>query len=303
MWSLGKKPGVTVMAAVVVVAALFLLTATLVQAQRLQSPTRLTQMTSGQLLITDLKLQKLLVWDSRRKSTVRVLKVPGRPVSVAFGWNKLFVGNEITQTVDVLNMGGRLQYTLGGEGYHVSRPSDIAVDTKKGLVFVSNSASGEVLVFDKGGAFLNSLPAPGQQPLYQPTGLVVDPVRGEVLVSDFGKRGWFSSTAMVRTYDYNGNYQGGISGKRTDGYGFSRPQGLALNAQGLLFVVDSLRGQVLVFNRGSKQGMAIIGQLGKRPGQLWLPLDVHIDKKTNDLYVTNNRNGRLEVFKGRGVLP
>ena len=58
-----------------------------------------------------------------------------------------FIGNEITQSVDVLNMGGQIQYILSGEDFHISRPSDITLDNEKSWIFVTDS--GRVLVFDK----------------------------------------------------------------------------------------------------------------------------------------------------------
>ena len=302
----GFRPRVRVIAFTVTglcAALLWLALVSSVQAQPLLSPTRLAQLPSGHLLVTDLQGQTVLRWNSNRQIATGAIKIPGRPVSVAFGWKKLFVGNELTQSVDVLNRGGQLQYILGGENFHIPRPSDIALDIEKGWVFVSDTAGARVLVFDQKGALLRTLPAEGQTPLYQPTGLTVDPVRGEVLVSDFGKRGGFSTTAMVRIYDYNGVYKGSISGKSSDGYGFSRPQGLAVNKQGLIYLVDSLRSQVLVFDRDTMQGVTTIGEVGKEPGQLLLPLDVLIDEKTHDLYVSNNHNRRIELFSGMGWLP
>jgi len=274
-----------------------------VSAQDFVSPTRLASLPSGQLLVADIKMKVLLVWELHPEIVVRKIDVPGRPVSVAYGWSRLFVGNEVTQTVDVLNMSGKLLYTLGGDGLYISRPSDIALDVERELVFVTDPGSSRVLVFNRNGTLVRTLPAAGQTPLYQPTGIVVDPVRSEVLVSDFGRGSSFSMTAAIHVYDYNGMHLRSISGNRADNYSFSRPQGLALNDQGLVYVVDSLRGQVLVFNRDTAEGVTIIGELGQGEGQLMLPLDVHISKKTNAVYVTNNRNRRIEVYDGKGVLP
>ena len=141
-----------------------------VQAQSFVSPTRITQMSSGDVVVADSKRQALVVISSNPRKADTLISVPGRPVSVAFGWGKFFVGNEITQSVDVLNKKGRLQYILGGESFHIARPSDIAIDKDLGLVFVSDSATAKIWVFDKGGALLRTLPADGEAPLYRPTG-------------------------------------------------------------------------------------------------------------------------------------
>lgn len=60
----------------------------------------------------------------------------------------------VTQSVDVLNRGGQLQYILGGKNFHISCPSDIAQDIQKGWVFVSDTDDGRVLVFEQTGALL-----------------------------------------------------------------------------------------------------------------------------------------------------
>jgi len=279
------------------------------QAQDFVSPTRVARMPSGEFIIADSKRQTLTIWDAQSESVVRVIDAPGRPVSVAFGWDHFFVGNELTQSVDVLNYKkGKLKYILGGKRFHIRRPSDIALDIEQGLVFVTDSATGSVLVFDKDGELLRNLPAEGQPPLYRPTGLAVDPVRGEVLVSDFGDP--MNPVATVIIYDYNGIQKASINGSAGCGwfacvgnYNFSRPQGLAVNSQGLIYVVDSVLGQVLVFDRETGNGVAVIGEVGAGPGQLLLPLDLAIGEETDDLYVTSNRNRRIEVFPGKGLLP
>lgn len=291
--------------------SIFLLAMTVpAQAQDFVSPTRVAVMPSGELLIADSKRQTLSIWDPQTASVVRVIDAPGRPISVAFGWDLFFVGNEITQTVDILYIKNKKHKlsVLGGKRFHIRRPSDIALDIDQGLIFVTDSATGSVLVFDQGGELLRTLPAAGQPPLYRPTGLAVDPLRGEVLVSDFGDP--MHPVATVKIYDYDGIQKASINGSAgcnwfacVGNYNFSRPQGLAVNSQGMIYMVDSVLGQVLVFDRDTGDGIAVIGEVGSGPGQLLLPLDLAIDEQTNDLYVTSNRNRRIEVFSGKGLLP
>ena len=273
------------------------------QAEGLRSPIRAALLPSGRLLVTDHDLNAVVVWDARRGRMKRLIGIPGRPVGIAFGWNRLFVGNEATGSVEVYNRRGRLLYLLGGEAGLVSRPTDIAVDSEQGLVFVSDVKGRRVSVFDYRGPLLNVIPAPGAPPLHQPTGLAVDPARGEVLVSDFGKPGMFAMQAWLRIYDYHGHYRGGISGGAVRGQFFSRPQGLAVDEEGRIYLVDSLRGQVLVFDRDTLQGVAVIGAPGMARGQSLLPLDAVINHRKDFLYVTNNRNRRVEVFAGKGLVP
>ena len=45
-------------------------------------------------------------------------------------------------------------------------------------------------------------------------------------------------------------------------------------------------------------GIASLAGHGTGVGELFLPLDVAIDEYEGDIFVTNNRMGRIEVFRG-----
>jgi DNA-binding beta-propeller fold protein YncE len=287
--------------------SIFLLAMTLpAQAQDFASPTRIAHgVAAGEILVSDWRLQAIVSWKPEANRKPRTIPVPGRPVSVAYGWDRYFVGNESTWTVDVIDKKGRLLYTLGND-FLIQRPSDIAVDIEQELVFVTDPMQARVLVFHRDGDLLNTLPAAGQPSLYGPTGIAIDPVRSEVLVSDFNLTG----DGTIRIYDYSGVQLARINGNAGCGWfvcntgpgNFSRPQGLTVNEQGLIYVVDSVRGQVLVFDRETLKGIEVIGVQGSGPDDLLLPLDVLIEPKSKDLYVTSNRNRRVQVFSGKGLL-
>lgn len=266
-------------------------------------PVRLALTASGNLLISNHGTNLVVEWNPDKAKVVRSFAIAGRPSGIATAWGKLFVGNEITRSVEVYTRKGRLNSVLGGAPGQVARPNAIAIDAGAGLVFVLDTATTRVLVYDSAGVLLRTLPAPGAEPLYRPASLTVDPALGEVLVSDFGPLGSFSANPRVTIYDYQGNYLAQIRGKRGDSYAFAAPQGLTVNRQGLVYLVDAMRGQVLVFDRDTQQGVAVIGEAGRAPGNLLFPLDVKIDAKTADVYVANHRLGRIEVFTGKGMLP
>ena len=274
------------------------------QGQYFPSPVRIALGQKGEILVADSRTQAIIKWKPGKQDKASTISVPGRPVSVAAGWNKFFVGNERTQTVDVVNKKGRLLYTLGGDDFYITRPSDIALDIDRGLVFVTDPIGARVLVFDQAGELLQTIPAAGQKKLKAPTGIFVDTIKGEILVSDYEAAGnWFSAAGGILIYDYQGNHLATVAGNQVGGYDFTRPQGLTVNSQGFIYLVDSFRGQVLIFDRETQLGVATLGELGKGPGQLMLPLDIVIDAASNDVYITNNRNQRIEVISGGGVQP
>ena len=104
--------------------------------------------------------------------------------------------------------------------------------------------------------------------------------------------------AGIWRYDLEGNYVETITGDS------SRPQGLAVDENGIIFLVDSLLGEVLVYQKSpDSTGYEELYREGGGDNFMRLPLDIVIDPLTRNLYVTNNQLGRVEVFLGGGDLP
>ena len=119
----------------------------------------------------------------------------------------------------------------------------------------------------------------------------------EVLISDYGNP---DPEVMidpgVRIYDLQGMHLKTISGAGR----FSRPQGLAANDKGQLFVADNLMCKILVIDFETGEIVSTLGEFGKELGQLRLPLDVVIEPDSGDLFVTNSQLGRIEAYREGG---
>ncbi len=287
-------------------AAFLLFLASPVEAQPLfRSPVRIALAPNGNLIVSDYREGAIFTLDRRNLEVVRAFTVPGRPLAVAWERGRLFVGNEATGSVEVYNRAGKWLYDLGGAKGIIRQPADIAIDARRGLAFVVDGYDRIVKVFDTRGPLLYTISGPGTAPdqLARPTGIALDQDREEVLVSDYGDPE-AGIPARAQIYDYTGDYLGAISGEAGAGeFRFSRPQGLAVDGIGHIFLVDSLLGQVLVFDRATGAGLKTLGSFGMAPGQLLLPLDITLDRRAMDLFVTNNRTGRVEVFRGGGTIP
>jgi DNA-binding beta-propeller fold protein YncE len=270
----------------------------------LSSPARIALLPDGDLLVSDYKRRMVFTIDGGSLEVLDAFSVQGRLMGVAVGEKRIFVGNESDGDVEVYNRKGKLLKRLGDEEGLVKLPSDIAVDRDKGLVFVVDAYEGVVLVFDPGGPLLYTIPAPGvvQEQLTAPTGIALDEERGEAVISDYGDPA-SGIPARIKVYGYSGLFRFWISGDAvSEEYRFSRPQGLAVDKSGNIFMADGMLGKVLVFDRVSRQGIKAIGEFGSEEGQLFLPLDVVVDAATDDVFVTNNRPGRIEAFRDGGAL-
>ena len=115
-----------------------------------------------------------------------------------------------------------------------------------------------------------------------------------------------AAPARILIYDYDGDLLFQINGNKSTSIttSFARVQGIATSADGRIFATDPLRGQILVLERSSGVLLDLLGTSGTQPGELMLPLDVLLDDKTGDLFVSNNRGARrLEVLRGAGRQP
>ncbi len=124
-----------------------------------------------------------------------------------------------------------------------------------------------------------------------PTGIAYDPLRSELLVSDYGNPS-SRYPARIHVFDTAGNALTAFSGRTG---GFSRPQGMAV-AGDRLYVADGMLGSVLVLDRATGARLRALGTFGSGPGRLMLPLDVAVDAADGSIFVTNNRNNRVERF-------
>jgi hypothetical protein len=72
------------------------------------------------------------------------------------------------------------------------------------------------------------------------------------------------------------------------------PQGVVVDAQGRVYVADSLEGHIQALDR-SGTFVGFIADFGEAAGQLRIPMDLVIDP-SNRLFITAANNARLEMF-------
>jgi DNA-binding beta-propeller fold protein YncE len=265
----------------------------------LASPTRLAPGPLPRtLLVADSQRRAVFLLDSGDLSPRLEIAVAGRPSAVAALPPWIYIGDETGGAVAAYNPAGRHLFDFEGP---VQRPADIAVSRQQRLVFVVDAAAGEVKVFRDRGSLAYSFGGGDTQPrLIHPTGIAYDPERREVLVSDFGDP-VAGIPARVQIYTELGEHRATLSEAGQErAFQFSRPQGLAV-AEGRIFLVDSLLGQVLVFDRETLTGVEARGGYGAEEGELLLPLDVARDPASGRLFVTSNRTGRIEIFDDGGT--
>lgn len=290
-------------------------------AETVRNPRRLAEGPAGQLLVSDRSLGSIVALDKKTLEPVWSFVLPEETVPFGLAtWKRVvFVGNTTTKNVEVYRMQGSprgkmtldFQYNLGhtppGETGSFENPISVAVDGKARLVVVLDGRKKKVEIFDLKGSFVDSFsPLDQAGELMSPVSVAVDPSRQELLVGDFGDpSGFFRARepARILIYDYGGQLQFQIDGNG-DTHAttqFARVQGIRTSGDGRIFVTEPLASRILVLDRTDGALLGEVGAAGPGPGQLMLPLDLHIDEKTGDLFVSNNQGARrVEVFRAAG---
>jgi len=272
---------------------------------QLHSPIRLTMTSEGNLLASDYQSGMVVTIDHNSLKATHCFPVEGRPLGVAYAKGHIYVGNVSKKCVEVYNRGGKKMFNLGSPTEVIKHPTDIAVDERSNYLFVVDGVEKSVKMFHLiRGQYIRTIPTsnPNNTILANPTGIAVDPASKEVFVSDYGDDNQYIQP-RIQILDYNGNLVDTISGKQgMFGTRFSRPQGLAVDESGHVFMVDCYSSEILVFDRFNGDLLKTLGGYGTEPGQLRLPLDIVINSTSKDIYVTNNRSATIEIFLKGGQL-
>jgi sugar lactone lactonase YvrE len=179
----------------------------------------------------------------------------------------------------------------GGRGNDAGAGGGLA--TANGLLYVADSGNDRIQRFTVQGTQASVILPPGE--LAHPKGLAVrgtrlyiaDDQRHRVLVTDTGGR-------ILRSI-------GGGSGSAPGQLNF--PYGVALDAQGRVFVADNLNHRIVRFSNASSNYVykGRWGSYGRGPGQLAFVRGIATDRSGN-IYVANTGNDRIDVFDRSGQL-
>lgn len=263
-----------------------------------RTPSRLAADAADNVLVADEGAGEVVV---RAASGAVIRRLAGieRPVSVAAGGGRHYVGDAGTGSVTVYDAGWQPEFLLGGGAGEFGHPGDIAYDAAAGEVFVSDTDRHVVGVYAAGtGELLRTLGrfgrADGQ--FHTPTGIAV--AGGELLVADQMNYRLEALDKATGAFLYClGSYSqsGFFTGSGGPGRTYGTTQGLQVDGLGRLYVVDAFQGVVRLFDRSNGALIGSIGSFGQGAGQLRVPTDLVIDAN-NRLFVASVDNARLEVW-------
>ena len=256
----------------------------------LHAPSRIATDRNGGIYVSDTTRRRVVIY-SYRGEMRHILEIEGSPLGIAVDSGyRLYIGDREFLSVRVFDQNFQLIDTLGiGEG-EFGLPNDIAVHDESGRVYVSDSASHVVKVYDQNGDFLYQFGGigSGDDQLSYPAGIAVDDTRQEVLVADH-------NNGRIQVFGLDGGWRYSL-GEFGEAEGqFTRIHGVDVDSRGRIYAVDAFQSRMQVFTR---EGGVItcIGGYGTEPGRFRVPSDVAVDRWQR-LFVASSNNGRIEMFQ------
>lgn len=219
------------------------------------------------------------------------LVYPAAPDEPRFAFEKMIVN-----TLDVTGVSEQdsLKASLTGQmpsGDGMSKPYAVAVH--KGRIFVSDTVSRSVIVYDIPEKKTMRFSDHDQGGLKKPLGIDVDG-SGNLYVAD-------GSRKQITVFNRDGKFLRSIGSEKM----FDRLSSVTVNKEGTrVYAVDiggvtSENHRVRVFNATTGEHLQDIGKRGSGPGEFNLPRDLAIGRD-DQLYVVDSGNFRIQVFDRNG---
>jgi len=214
------------------------------------------------------------------------------PVGVVFDdESRLYIADSVRAKIFVFDR--QLNYLFAidrtADGL-LQRPTGLAFDRGRKVLYAVDTVSHKVHAFDTKGAHLFSFGERGigNGQFNFPTHISWSD-QGKIYVTD-------SMNFRVQIFGLSGNFLAAF-GSQGDGSGdFAAPKGVASDKDRIIYVVDSLFDTIQLFNDDRGEFLLALGSQGTGPGEFWLPSGIFIDDN-DKLYVCDTYNQRVQVFQ------
>lgn len=173
------------------------------------------------------------------------------------------------------------------------RPSGLAIDKARQRLYVADTPSHDVKVFDlEKRAVLKTIGERGDQngEFNYPAFVAVDKA-GRLYVTD-------ALNSRIQVFDLDGRFLMAF-GKKGDGTGdLSAPKGVGVDSEGHIYVADADFDNLQIFDEKGRL-LLFLGSSGQAAGKFWLPTGLFVDDRDR-IYVADSYNKRVQIFQYLG---
>ena len=250
------------------------------------SPTAVAVDSDGRQYVVDTYRNRVVVLSQSGKY-LKTLARLDKPISVAVDdAGRIYVGNNGRGNVEVYNPDLSLHHKLGFADKEFGQPNGIAVDSD-GYVYVADKKKNVVSMYDGDGNYAGLLGGPGQGngEFHHPLSVTVDEVDQEIIVLDQGAK------ARIQFFDMGGIFLGSFIRYGNVIGDMARPQQVAVDSEGHLYVTDSFQNLVLVYDKYGNY----LGVIADLDHPMRTPLGI-ATSESNRLYVASRLTQTVEVY-------
>jgi DNA-binding beta-propeller fold protein YncE len=249
--------------------------------------------------------------------------------------HRLIATDPADHSVHVLDLLGKESFRiLAGRSYRLKSPEGVAADAE-GNIYLADSETGVVLVYDRSGTFLRKLGLfHGENIFQRPTAVAIHKSRGRIYVADTPRN-------VIGVLDLRGTVIRQL-GKGRNGQGepeFQRPTSIAVDDRGIAVLdsdgtrvwlldlkghptrsfkigrylhgndesntiafdnqgnvyISSVKASLIAVFRRDGEFVTSFGEPGTRRGEFREPIGLILDS-LDRIYIADSHNGRVQVF-------
>ena len=263
---------------------------------QLRSPARLAVAPDGTVWVTDAFYDHVVRFDADG-NWLGTWPVAEGPLGLAAHPDgRFFVSLRETSQVAIYDSTFTRIGFLGAGTVNFVRPTDLDVATNTGNIYVVDADADRVYGFNAAGALVLTLGTRGggNGQFRYPSAVTVDEPRGRLIVADhdnFRVQVFTTAGAYVLKFGNRNKYPQGLP---AEGW-TPRTQGLAVDAQGRIYVADAMMSHVRLFSSTGTE-LAKVLAYGTNPGELNTPCDLALSVDGTRAYVVNTNAAAVEVY-------
>lgn len=271
--------------------------------EELRAPARIAVAPDDSVLVTDPRNGHIARFDALG-NLLGTWAIPGVPVGVAAHPDgRIFVSLRDETKVAIYDSAFNFLEYLGATDPLVAfvGPTDIDIAADSGRIYVVDADGDKIYGFGPDGslALILGSRGPWRGQFIYPSAIAIDENRNRLIVADHDK--W-----SIQAFTTGGVFLQQFGDRLTSGAGVTegwmpRPQGLAVDADGNMYVTDALMSTVRVFDpAGAELGKVV--EYGYAPGSLRVPCDLDLSHDGSRLYVVSSNSSSVEVYDISGGL-